>query len=142
MFSLVSADNNPSVFVVSLSELNKSGAVSPSTPKFSSPLETWPSSVKLLSSISSVILIASSEKDFSDMMGMIDLNLEYKMLLLVHFLSKIFTFKFIFVFGLITFLRFFLVKFINQIYFKEIKLFILVRLYLVGLTGTRIELFF
>ena len=68
-------------------------------------------------------LFLFSEKDFSAMVGMIDLNYEYKVLLLVHFLSKIFTFKFIFIFILITFLRFFLVKFTNQINFKEINFF-------------------
>lgn len=70
-----------------------------------------------------IYLFLFSEKDFSAMVGMIDLNYEYKVLLLVHFLSKIFTFKFIFIFILITFLRFFLIKFTNQINFKEINFF-------------------
>ena len=68
-------------------------------------------------------LFLFSEKDFSAMVGMIDLNYKYKVLLLVHFLSKIFTFKFIFIFIFIIFLRFFLVKFTNQINFKKINFF-------------------
>ena len=64
-FHEVSVDKNPSVSVVSSSELNKSGEVSPSTPKFSSPLETCSASNKYCDQFRQSVVSASSEKDCS-----------------------------------------------------------------------------
>lgn len=51
-----------------------------------------------------------SENDFSTMIGVIDLNFRLKKDLIIYFLTKIFTLKFISVFFLITYLRFLLLK--------------------------------
>ena len=77
----------------------------------------------LLLTLPYLYIYSLSEKDFSSMMGVIDLNFDLRIKLLMHFLSKIFTFKFIIVFLLITFLRFFLLKSQNQINEKIIKFF-------------------
>ena len=64
-----------------------------------------------------------SEKDYSSMVGLISLNYDLKVELLLHFLNKLFTLKFTLISILITFLRFFLLKFENQINAKIIKFF-------------------
>ena len=68
-------------------------------------------------------LYSLSEKDFSSMIGVITTNYDLKVELFLHFLNKVFTLKFILIFVLITFLRFFLLKFENQINGKIIKFF-------------------
>lgn len=68
-------------------------------------------------------LYSLSEKDFSSMIGVITTNYDLKVELFLHFLNNVFTLKFILIFVLITFLRFFLLKFENQINGKIIKFF-------------------
>jgi len=64
----------------------------------------------LFLSIPHLIIYYFSEKDFSTMIGVINLTYDYKLNLLLHFINKIFDVKFLLVFGLITFLRYFLLK--------------------------------
>ena len=62
-----------------------------------------------------IYLYLVSEKDFSSMIGVIDLNYNLKLELLTYLLSKLFTLKFILIFLLVTFSRFFLLRLKNQV---------------------------
>tara|TARA_B100001142_G_scaffold321067_1_gene367166 strand:- start:95 stop:1555 length:1461 start_codon:yes stop_codon:yes gene_type:complete len=68
-------------------------------------------------------LYSVSENDFSTMIGMINLNFDLKIKLLLHFLSKIFTLKFFIVFLIITLLRYFLIRTESRINVKIVKFF-------------------
>ena len=57
-----------------------------------------------------LLLYVYSTNDFSEMMGVITLNFEYKIKLLIHFLKKIFSLKFLSVFFIITLSTYFLLK--------------------------------
>ena len=70
-----------------------------------------------------IYLYFVSEKDFSSMIGVIDLNYDLKLELLTYLLSKLFTLKFILIFLLVTFSRFFLLRFKNQVNYKIIDFF-------------------
>ena len=79
--------------------------------------------VFLLFTIPFIYLYLISEKDFSSMIGVITLNNDLKLELLSYFLTKLFSLKFVLTFLLITFLRFFLIKFQNQVNHKVINFF-------------------